>query len=217
MQEQQGFAAFLFDMDGTLTNSVAAAERVWARWAQGKGLDVAAFLPTIHGVRCIDTIRRLNLPGVDPETEAALLTQAEIDDVEGVTAIAGAARFLASLPAGRWAVVTSAPRRLAERRLQAAGLPLPKIMVAAEDVSRGKPAPDPFLVAAKRLGVEPTDCLVFEDAPAGIAAAQAAGAKVMVVTATHSHVMPTAHSTLNSYEAYSASADELGRLHIRRH
>ena len=110
MLEDHTFAAFLFDMDGTLTNSIAAAERVWTQWAQSKGLNVEELLSTIHGVRCVDTLRRLNLPGVDPEREAELLAQAETDDVEGVVSIEGAARFLAALPADRWAVVTSAPR-----------------------------------------------------------------------------------------------------------
>lgn len=215
MLEQHRFSAFLFDMDGTLTNSVAAAERVWSQWAEGKGLNVADFLPTIHGVRCIDTLRRLNLPGVDPEREADLLAQAEIDDVEGVVSIEGAARFLAALPAERWAVVTSAPRLLAERRILAAGLPLPQIMVSAEDVEQGKPAPDCFLLAARKLGVKPAECLVFEDAPAGIAAAEAAGAKVMVITAAHSHVIETAHPTLATYDSYGVVIDEQGFLQLR--
>lgn len=215
MLEQHRFSAFLFDMDGTLTNSVAAAERVWSHWAEGKGLNVADFLPTIHGVRCIDTLRRLNLPGVDPEREADLLAQAEIDDVEGVVSIEGAARFLAALPAERWAVVTSAPRLLAERRILAAGLPLPQIMVSAEDVEHGKPAPDCFLLAARKLGVKPDECLVFEDAPAGIAAAEAAGAKVMVITAAHSHVIETAHPTLATYDSYGVVIDQQGFLQLR--
>jgi sugar-phosphatase len=215
MLEQHRFSAFLFDMDGTLTNSVAAAERVWSQWAEGKGLNVADFLPTIHGVRCIDTLRRLNLPGVDPEREADLLAQAEIDDVEGVVSIEGAARFLAALPAERWVVVTSAPRLLAERRILAAGLPLPQIMVSAEDVERGKPAPDCFLLAAKKLGVKPAECLVFEDAPAGIAAAEAAGAKVMVITAAHQHLIETAHPTLTTYDSYGVVIDDQGFLQLR--
>jgi sugar-phosphatase len=215
MLEQSTFAAFLFDMDGTLTNSIAAAERVWTRWALDKGVNVDELLPTIHGVRCIDTLRRLNLPGVDPEREAELLAQAETDDVEGVISIEGAAAFLASLPAERWAVVTSAPRKLAERRILAAGLPLPKVMVAAEDVAHGKPAPDCFLLAARRLGVNAEECLVFEDAIAGITAAEAAGAKVMVITAAHSHAMDTSHPTLKSYDAYSIEFNDEGRLQLR--
>src|SRR5215207_4477121 len=162
------FAAFLFDMDGTVVNSIAAAERVWADWARRQGLDVAAFLPTIHGVRAIETIARLALPGVDPMREADALLQAEAADIDGILPIAGAASFLASLPAERWAIVTSAPRELALLRIAAAGIPLPAILVAAEDVSRGKPAPDCFRLAAERLGVDARDCLVFEDAPAGI-------------------------------------------------
>jgi len=214
MLDQKRFSAFLFDMDGTLLNSIIAAERVWTIWAQRHDLDVAAFLPTIHGVRSVDTIRRLNLPGLDPVLEAEGISRAEIEDVEGVVSIEGAARLLASLPAERWAIVTSAPRALAEARLKAAGLELPVNLITAEDVSQGKPAPDCFLLAAKRLGVDIKDCLVFEDAPAGIAAAEAAGASVMVITATHEHAITTAHSTLANYEGVNAvvSAQGLGLM-----
>jgi sugar-phosphatase len=183
------FAAFLFDMDGTLLSSIAAAERVWTAWASRHGIDVAAFLPTIHGVRAVETIRRQALPGIDPEVEAEALTLAEIADVAGIVPIAGAGGFLASLPEGRFAIVTSAPRALAVARLGAAGLAVPGVMVTADDVTRGKPAPDCFLLAAERLGVQAKDCLVFEDAPAGIEAAEAAGAGVVVVTATHRHIV----------------------------
>ncbi|WP_299009465.1 HAD-IA family hydrolase [uncultured Caulobacter sp.] len=193
------FAAFLFDMDGTILTSIVAAERVWANWARKHGLDVEAFLPTIHGRRTIETIAALGLPGVDPEVEAQAVTAAELEDVEGIDAIAGAAAFLASLPADRWAVVTSAPRALAERRIAAAGLPSPAVMIAAEDVERGKPAPDCFLLAAQRLGHPIADCLVFEDAPAGIAAAEAAGASVVVITATHTHRLETRHPEIGGY------------------
>ncbi len=214
MLDQKRFSAFLFDMDGTLLNSIIAAERVWTIWAQRHDLDVAAFLPTIHGVRSVDTIRRLNLPGLDPVLEAEGISQAEIEDVEGVVSIEGAARLLASLPSERWAIVTSAPRALAEARLKAAGLELPVNLITAEDVSQGKPAPDCFLLAAKRLGVDIKDCLVFEDAPAGIAAAEAAGASVMVITATHEHATTTAHATLVNYEEVKAvvSAQGLGLI-----
>jgi len=214
MLDQKRFSAFLFDMDGTLLNSIIAAERVWTIWAQRHDLDVAAFLPTIHGVRSVDTIRRLNLPGLDPVLEAEGISQAEIEDVEGVVSIEGAARLLASLPAERWTIVTSAPRALAEARLKAAGLELPVNLITAEDVSQGKPAPDCFLLAAKRLGVDIRDCLVFEDAPAGIAAAEAAGACVMVITATHEHAITTAHATLVNYEEVKAvvSAQGLGLI-----
>ena len=185
------FAAFLFDMDGTILTSIKAAERVWGDWAAGHGLDVAAFLPTIHGKRTEETIRNLGLPGVDPLTEAARITRAEIEDVAGVEAIAGVAAFLASLPPQRWAIVTSAPRKLAEARIAAAGLPTPGVLVAAEDVERGKPAPDPFLLGARKLGVVPEDCLVFEDTLAGLQSAAAAGMASVVVTTTHAHPLQT--------------------------
>ncbi|KIH83205.1 HAD-IA family hydrolase [Pseudomonas batumici] len=210
MVEGQRFAAFLFDMDGTLLNSIASAERVWARWAARHGLDVEAFLQTIHGVRSVETVRRQNLPGVDPEREAAAITQAEIDDVEGVIAIEGAKAFLATLPAERWAIVTSAPRALAERRMAAAGLDFPPLVITAEDIAHGKPAPDCYLLAAQRLGVRPQDCLVFEDAPAGIAAGEAAAARVVVISATHAHPMQTPHRVLADYLQVAVDINEQG-------
>jgi sugar-phosphatase len=194
------FAAFLFDMDGTILTSIKAAERVWGQWALGYGLDVEAFLPTIHGKRTEETIRALALPGVDPVREAAFITRAEIEDVAGIEAIEGAAAFLASLPAERWAIVTSAPRLLAEARILAAGLPTPAVLVAAEDVERGKPAPDPFLLGARKLGVAPADCLVFEDTLAGLQSAQAAGMASIVVTTTHAHPLETGVTAVLDYE-----------------
>jgi sugar-phosphatase len=213
----RAFAAFLFDMDGTLLSSIAAAERVWARWAGRHGLDVAAFLPTIHGMRSVETVRRLNLPGVDPEAESAAITAEEMVDVDGIEPIPGILAFLATLPAERWAVVTSAPRELARRRIAAAGLPAPALMIAAEDVARGKPAPDCFQLAAARLGVSTRDCLVFEDAPAGIAAAESAGAGVVVISATHAHSLHTAHASVNDYRVLANRVDAGGalRLHAR--
>jgi sugar-phosphatase len=204
----------LFDMDGTLLTSIAVAERIWGRWAQRHHLDVASFLPTIHGVQTVDTIRRLALPGVDPEIEAAAITRAEIDDVDGIEAIAGAADFLRSLPADRWSIVTSATRDLALRRLAAAGLPLPTVIVTAKDVERGKPAPDGFLLAAKRLGFRISDCLAFEDAPAGIAAAEAAGASLIVITAAHPQSTPTRHIAVTSYQTLAAEPTATGSLQL---
>lgn len=128
-------------MDGTLLTLIAVAERIWGRWARRHHLDVASFLPTIHGVQTVDTIRRLALPGVDPEIEAAAITRAELDDVDGIEAIAGAADFLCSLPDNRWSIVTSATRDLALRRLAAAGLPLPAVIVTAETSNGASPLP----------------------------------------------------------------------------
>jgi sugar-phosphatase len=211
----RAFGAFLFDMDGTVLNSIAAAERIWAAWAVRHGVDVETFLPTIHGVRAIDTITRLNLPGVDVQAQAAVITEAEIDDVEGIVEIPGAAAFLDSLPKDRWAIVTSAPRDLALRRMAAAAIPEPAVMITAEDVQAGKPDPAGYLLAAKRLGLEPRDCLIFEDATVGIQAAEAAGAPLMIITTTHQHPLETAHATLASYADIRVAVDSNG-LHLQR-
>ena len=210
----RAFSAFLFDMDGTILTSIKAAERVWGQWAASHGLDVAAFLPTIHGKRTEETIRALELPGVDPALEAAYITRAEIEDVAGVEAIRGVAGFLASLPRERWAIVTSAPRLLAEARIAAAGLPTPGVLVAAEDVERGKPAPDPFLLGARKLGVAPAGCLVFEDTLAGLRSAEAAGMASIVVTATHAHLLETDVPAVPDYQMLRAVCTPDGLLRI---
>ncbi len=202
-------------MDGTLLNSIAAAERVWAAWARRHGLDVEAFLGTIHGVRAIDTINRQALPGVDAQAEARGITEAEIEDVEGVLAIPGAVAFLQSLPAHRWAVVTSAPKALALRRMHAAGLVPPAVMITAEDVASGKPDPACYLLGAQRLGVPIGECLVFEDAPVGIRAGEAAGADVLVVTSAHGEPMVTDHPTIASYDRVHVQCDAAGSLRLR--
>ncbi|BDB20895.1 glycerol-3-phosphatase [Pseudomonas sp. CYM-20-01] len=210
------YRAFLFDMDGTLLNSIAAAERVWSIWAERHGLDVAAFLTTIHGARAIDTITRQALPGVDPEVEAQWITEAEINDVEGVVAISGAVAFLNRLPGDQWALVTSAPRELALRRLQAAGIAPPAVLVTAEDVALGKPNPACYVLGAQRLGVPVHECLVFEDATVGIRAGEAAGADVMVVTSTHHTPMTTDHPSIDGYQQLDVQRDADGLLYLQR-
>jgi sugar-phosphatase len=201
-------------MDGTIVNSRASAERIWGAWAAAHGLDVGKFLPTMHGARAVDTIAKLGLPGVDAEAEALAVTQAETVDVEGIVEIPGAARFLCSLPPDKWAVVTSAPLDLATRRLQAAGISPPHVLVTAEDISAGKPSPEGYLLAAKRLGVDAVDCLVFEDAPVGILAGEAAGATVMVVTSSHPQPVDTAHASIDDFNGLVATIDEEGFLRI---
>ena len=201
------FDAFLFDMDGTLLTSIAASQRVWGRWATRFGLDAAAFLPQSHGMRVREVIDRLALPGVDAATETDTILREELADMDGVREIAGAAAFLASLPPTRWAVVTSAPRILARRRLAVAGLPTPPVLIAAEDVARGKPDPACYRLAAARLAVAPEDCLVFEDARAGILAGEAAGADVLVITAAHPEPASTAHPVARDYTKLAVTHD----------
>ena len=210
------YAAFLFDMDGTILTSIIAAERVWADWARSHGLDVDVFLPTIHGKRSIDTVRGLGLPDIDAEAEAHRITQAEIEDVDGIEAIAGVAAFLATLPEERWAIVTSAPRALAQARIAAAGLPLPPVLVAAEDVRHGKPAPDPFLLGAEKLGMRPEECLVFEDTLAGLQSAAAAGMDSVMVTATHKHPVETDVTGVPDYDDLRAIRTGEGLLRLQR-
>jgi mannitol-1-/sugar-/sorbitol-6-phosphatase len=201
------FLGFLFDMDGTIVNSKASADRVWSRWAEEHGLDVADFLPKMHGSRSVDTIRRLNLPGIDPEREAALIEAAEGKDVGDVVEIPGARDFLMDLPPERWALVTSSSRELVLRRLEAAGLPRPRFLVTADEVKTGKPSPEGYLLGAKKLGVRAEDCLVFEDTSPGISAGEASGAKVLVINAVHQPPIATHHESVDNFRTVGTTAE----------
>jgi mannitol-1-/sugar-/sorbitol-6-phosphatase len=212
----RSFSGFLFDMDGTIINSFASTERAWGNWARVNGIDPATFLPTMHGIRGVDLIGGMGRPDLDPRTESAKVLAAEMADVEGIVPISGAIDFLSSLPPDRWAVVTSAPRDLAHRRLEAAGITPPKTMVIAEDVEAGKPDPACFRLGAQRLGIDPRDCLVFEDAHAGVTAAERAGASVLVVTATHDLLNGTAHPTMAGYDDLYLELDGAERLTLYR-
>jgi len=174
-------SAFLFDLDGVLVDSRGAVERVCRLWAQRHGLDPKQVLRIAHGRRSRDTVRAA-APHLDADREAAWIDAVELADVAGLSAVAGAGTLLAALPAASWAVVTSCGRPLAERRLTAVGLPIPTVVVTSEEVAHGKPAPDGYQLGAKRLGQDPATCVVFEDAPAGIAAGRAAGARVIGLT-----------------------------------
>lgn len=176
--------ALLFDMDGTLVDSTAVVERTWGRFAERHGLNPVEVLHAAHGRRTAETVEMFAPPGVDTDAETARIVAEEIADTEGIVEVPGARRFLQRLPANRWAVVTSASRELALRRMKAAGVPVPPILISAEDVSSGKPAPEGYLAAAQALGVAPCDCLSFEDAKAGLDSAHAAGTRVIALATT---------------------------------
>jgi len=176
-------AGLLFDLDGVLVDSTPAVARVWKKWAIEHGFDPEETVRQAHGRPSVETVRDL-LPGADAEMENRLILRGELEDTEGVVPLAGARELLHSLPEERWALVTSCARPLAEVRLRAAGLPIPRRMVTCEDVRRGKPDPEPYRKGAALLGVPPSECVVFEDAPAGIRAGKSAGALVIAFPTT---------------------------------
>jgi sugar-phosphatase len=177
-------SAFLFDLDGVLVDSRAVVERVCRLWAARLGIDTDALLRVAHGRRTRDTVR-IVAPHLDPEREAAWIDDRELLDTVGLSDVPGVRRFVAGLPADRWAVVTSCGLDLARLRLSSVGIPIPAVLVTSEDVSNGKPAPDGYRLGAQRLGVDPHACVVFEDAPPGVAAGMAAGARVVALRTTH--------------------------------
>ncbi|MBT2444850.1 HAD-IA family hydrolase [Streptomyces sp. ISL-36] len=177
--------ALLFDNDGTLVSSMASVYRCWTRWAVEYGITAEEFARVeLHGRPAAEIIADL-LPAARVLEALARIEELEVEDVPGgVELLPGTKELLSSLPAGRWAVVTSATRPLGEARLREAGIDFP-VMVAADDITRGKPDPEPFLLAAARLGVDPAACVVFEDAPAGLAAGRAAGMRTVALATTH--------------------------------
>ncbi|WP_426566568.1 HAD-IA family hydrolase [Angustibacter sp. McL0619] len=176
------FAAVLFDLDGTLVDSTAAVLRSWVTWAIEHDVDPLR-LQGFHGVPARQIVSQLVHPD-QVDSASQRIDDLELTDVTGVVGLPGAAEALAALPAGRAAVVTSCTRLLAEARIGAAGLQPPGAVVTADDVTHGKPDPEPFLLGAERLGVPPGDCLVVEDAPMGLASARAAGMATLAVTTT---------------------------------
>ncbi|GAA2690726.1 hypothetical protein GCM10010400_64910 [Streptomyces aculeolatus] len=172
--------AVLFDMDGTLVESAAAMDRHTRMWARRHSLDPEKVIRASHGRRDIDVIREL-APHADPHAELAWFDHLSCTDAAGVRAAPGAPRLLRALPARRWGLVTSATRSVARSRMAAAGLPLPDVLVCAEDVTAGKPSPEGYLTAAARVGAPPSYCLVIEDADVGLRAARAAGMPALAV------------------------------------
>jgi mannitol-1-/sugar-/sorbitol-6-phosphatase len=175
--------ALLFDLDGVLVDSTPAVTRVWTSWALKHGFDPEEVVRMAHGRTSLSTIVEL-LPNGNHPAEDRDLERREIEDVDGVIPLPGALELLHTLPPHRWAVVTSGTRPLAEVRIRAAGLPLPKHFITASDITRSKPDPEPYLLGAKSVGFAPRECLVIEDAPAGIRSAKSAGAKVIALRTT---------------------------------
>jgi mannitol-1-/sugar-/sorbitol-6-phosphatase len=173
----------LFDLDGVLVDSTPAVARVWAAWAREHGMDPEETVRRAHGRPSIATIREL-LPHADAEEEDAIVELRELHDMEGMVALPGAVELLSIFPEDRWGVVTSGTRPLASKRLHTAGLPIPKQFVTASDIRRGKPDPEPYLIGVETLRVAAAECIVVEDAPAGVKSARAAGTRVIAVRTT---------------------------------
>ena len=174
-------AAALFDMDGTLVDSHAVVESLWAGFADRYEVDLDALLAYSHGRQTVDTVARVLPSGIDPGPGIEELEAGGLDRLDEISEVAGAAALLTGLRGTPVAVVTSAPRDLTIRRLEAVGIPVPEVLVCAEDVHEGKPSPEGYLRAAELLGADPGDCVAFEDAEAGLRAAVASGAQVVVV------------------------------------
>jgi len=198
-------SAILFDLDGVLCDSTRQVEREWREWAARRGVDGDAVMAIAHGVRTIEVIRRV-APHLDAEAEAAAIENHEAHDQTGVVVMAGALALVKSLPPGRWAVVTSGSRLLAQNRLRHCGLPEPEVLVTSDDVTNGKPDPEPYLKGAELLGFRPLECLVIEDAPAGIQSARAGGMKVIGMASTYAaSKLAQADAVMNAFSSIHVS------------
>lgn len=184
--QQLECTAILFDLDGVLIDSTECITRHWQEWAEQHGLDVAAIMQVAHGRRTIETMRMV-APHLPLDEEVRRFEAGEVVDTQGIITIDGALALLNSIPAGAWTIVTSGSRALATARLQSRGLPVPPVMVTADDVVNGKPHPEPYLLGAQVLGLSAGECIVVEDSPAGLAAAAAAGMRSIGVASTHAY------------------------------
>ena len=197
-----------------LVDSTRAVDREWRDWARRKGVDGDAVMAIAHGVRTLEVIQRV-APHLDAGAEAALIENHEAGDQTGVTVMPGAVDLLRSIPEGRWGVVTSGSRLLATNRLRYCGLPVPKVLVTADDVAHGKPHPEPYLKGAELLGFAPADCLVIEDAPAGIESARAGGMKVVGITSTYTaDALTRADAVISGLGQIKASSNGAGKLRV---
>jgi sugar-phosphatase len=180
-------SAIIFDMDGVVIDSGDIYARHWREWGAGHGYDYDRDIAHIHPGRPPAETIRIVAPELDPDAESiAFNARLDADDgTDAISAMPGAADLLASLPAERWTIATSAFRGVAVVWLRGCGLPVPPALVTVDDIEHGKPSPDPYLRAAELLGVDPARCLVVEDAPAGVQAAKSAGATVLALRTTH--------------------------------
>jgi sugar-phosphatase len=176
-------SAILFDLDGVLVDSTPSVSRQWTLWAKENNIDPQK-VELVHGRPTIEGVR-LVAPHLDVEAEAKKIEQREMEDEEGVVVMPGAVKLLKSLPRQRWGIVTSGTRQLAMSRLRVGNLPVPEVLISADDVVNGKPNPEPYLKGAALLKMKPAECLVIEDAPAGIDAAHGAGMKVVGLMTTY--------------------------------
>ena len=177
----------LFDMDGVLISSVGSVVRCWRRWCEIYGVPNAESYNVPHGTRAVDIVRMLK-PEFDEAQVAEglrMIEDLEIADTDDIVVLPGAKALLQRLPQERWAIVTSATRRLLVARLAAAGLPIPERLISGDMVERGKPDPEPYRRGAEMLGLTPGQCVVVEDAPSGVGAGLAAGCRVLGVLGTH--------------------------------
>ncbi|XCB22262.1 HAD-IA family hydrolase [Tunturibacter gelidoferens] len=175
----------LFDMDGVLVSSIGSVVRCWRQWAEHYEVPNAEIFEVPHGMRAIEIVKALR-PDIDAEEGLRYIEDLEMNDVADLVVLPGVKALLESLPVERWAIVTSATRRLLLSRLKAAGLPIPERIISADMVERGKPDPEPYRRGAELLGLRPEECLVVEDAPSGVGAGLAAGSRVLGVVGTHS-------------------------------
>jgi mannitol-1-/sugar-/sorbitol-6-phosphatase len=209
--------AVLFDLDGVLVDSAACVEHTWRCWAEQHGLDPAHVIAQAHGRRTIETVQRV-APHLSASSEAAALAATESATTEGVFEVPGARELLSQLPQHAWAVVTSGTRAVATLRILHTGLPMPHVLLCAEDLARGKPDPEGYLAAARRLGVEPAECIVMEDAPAGLEAARAAGMRAIGISGTFApEALVHADYTIERLYALRVVVGDGGALDIHLH